>query len=196
MLQISDAEIDQGRPSPATATASRCRPASGWSSAPASSASGRTMRSRRTRARRRSSASPTSRRSSREAGLGLTDIVRINAYVTDRAHHAALHGRARPACRRSAAGLDADDRLGFHPAGVQGRGRGDRRGAGMRSRHRDGSDRQTPRLVGRLPRRTEYAAIDPERRSPCCRSRRSSSTGRICRSATDTLDHRRACWRR
>ena len=61
-----------------------------------------------------------------EAGMSFADVVRINAYVTDRAHMAALYGGARPLRGAAAAGLDADDRLRLYPAGVQGRGRGDR----------------------------------------------------------------------
>ena len=65
-----------------------------------------------------------------EAGLGLRDIVRINAYVTARDASQALHGRPRPVVRQPGAGLDADDRLGFRAAGIQGRGRS--RGGGVR----------------------------------------------------------------
>ena len=63
-----------------------------------------------------------------EAGLGLKDIVRINAYVTDRAHlRAYMDVRDRLFCR-SGTGLDADDRLRLRAAGIQGRDRGDRGG--------------------------------------------------------------------
>jgi hypothetical protein len=50
------------------------------------------------------------------AGMTLSDTIRINAYVTDRAHM-----KFCMASRDAAARLDADHRLGLHPAGVQGR---------------------------------------------------------------------------
>ena len=51
-------------------------------------------------ARRPSSASGRSARSCAAAGMDFADIVRINAFVTDREHLQALHGRARPLRRR------------------------------------------------------------------------------------------------
>ena len=60
-----------------------------------------------------------------EAGMTLADVVRFTAYVTDRAYFP-VYGAVRSRyvsgqCLR----LHAGDRLGLHPAGVQGRGRGD-----------------------------------------------------------------------
>ena len=59
-----------------------------------------------------------------EAGLGLKDIVRINAYVTDRAHLRAYMDVRDRLFSDPAARLDADDRLGLRAAGIQGRDRG------------------------------------------------------------------------
>ncbi len=61
-----------------------------------------------------------------EAGMGPSDVIRINAFVTDRAHMAGLHAGARrmAAGRGAAARIDAGDRRGFHAARVSGRGRG------------------------------------------------------------------------
>ncbi len=55
-----------------------------------------------------------------EAGLGLKDVVRINAYVTDRAQ--ALHGSAGPHLCRPRSSFHADDRRRLRAAGIQGRG--------------------------------------------------------------------------
>ena len=65
-----------------------------------------------------------------EAGLGLQDIVRINAYVTAREHLRPYMDVARPVVLQPGACLDADDRLRFRAAGIQGRGRS--RGGGVR----------------------------------------------------------------
>ena len=65
-----------------------------------------------------------------EAGLGLKDIVRINAYVTDRAHLRPYMACATGCSPNPRAGFDADDRLGLRAAGIQGRDRGDRRRLG------------------------------------------------------------------
>ncbi len=50
-----------------------------------------------------------------EAGMGLSDLVRINAYVTGREHLCRLHGG--PGSRRDGApaGLHVDDRVGLRP---------------------------------------------------------------------------------
>jgi enamine deaminase RidA (YjgF/YER057c/UK114 family) len=59
-----------------------------------------------------------------EAGMGFPDLVRISAYVTERAYMTALHGCARPLCGNAGTGLDPDDRQRLHASGVQGRSRG------------------------------------------------------------------------
>jgi len=72
------------------------------------------------------SAFRTAPRSLGQAGMSPADVIRINAFVTDRAH---MHGRARRVagwCHASY-GLDPCDRLGLHPPGVSDRGRGNRR---------------------------------------------------------------------
>ncbi len=71
-----------------------------------------------------------------EAGMTFADVVRFTAYVTDRAYFP-VYGAVRS---RYVSGqcvcLHAGDRLGLHPARVQGRGGGHGGGAGWLRRHR------------------------------------------------------------
>ena len=74
---------------------------------------------------------------------------------------AALHGRARPAVRRSGAGLDADDRLRLRPAGIQGRGRGRSR-RGRRRGDATSSRADQDALAGATTAPPNTPTIDPE----------------------------------
>ncbi len=61
-----------------------------------------------------------------EAGMGFGDVVRINAYVTNREDMKSYMTVREPLRLRSASRLDADDRRRLHARGIPGRGRGDR----------------------------------------------------------------------
>ena len=106
----SSSRSRSSRLSPATAMASKCRPARGWSCARANSASARTMSGRRGRRAGRA----VLRQHAAILGGGRTGAEghRPHQCLCHRPRASqALHGRARPAVCRSGAGLDADDRV-------------------------------------------------------------------------------------
>ena len=178
---LSHARTRSARPSRATATASRCRRASAWSSAPASSASAPDESVPGGCRRAGGALLQEHRGDSRRGGLTLEGHRPHQRLSSPTASISALHGGARQAVRRSAARLDADDRFRLRPAGVQGRGRSHRGGAGVRSSF-ERSTQATPALGANTGPRSSPRSTR-RRRSPSCRSRRSSSTGRICPSA-------------
>ena len=93
-----------------------------------------------------------------DAGMSLSDIVRINAYVTDRAHMADYMKVRDAQFPGEPSGFDADDRRRLHSAGIRRRGRGHRgrrtRGGMMAAQRYWWSDYTSPEFHGIDPMRT------------------------------------------